>query len=125
MRRRSQRHELRLITELSLTPLLGLFTILFLVFLLVLPLSKESAASPGPSTVAHLSIDKAGTMALEGRKTSREALKDELAGMLKTHPGTGVMVQVDRDLPAQQLLDLMAVLRHAGVQKTAVTTTEK
>lgn len=128
--RRSQRHELRLLTELSLTPVFGLFAILFLVFLLVVPLTRESAAQSGNGktapaiTFAVITVDKVGALALEGRPITRNALKHELDCLMRDRPGTAIMAQIDRALPSEQLVDLMGILHHAGVQKIAVTTTE-
>lgn len=120
-----QRHGLRLVTELSLAPAFALFAVLLVVLLLVLPASRESTVPKNPSHILNLAIDKAGAMTLEDRKIAGTDLESELATLLKDHPGAGVRVRADRDLSAQQLVDLMAKLRHAGVQKTAVTTAEK
>ena len=52
-------------------------------------------------------------------------LKKAVENVVKEKQGTGVLVQMHRDLPVRSLVELMEILRQAGVQKTAVTTVEK
>ncbi|MDB6138635.1 MAG: biopolymer transporter ExbD [Verrucomicrobiaceae bacterium] len=135
MHRWTQRPQLRLITELSITPFLTVVLMLLLVFMLAGPLLHESAtdARPGtsdhknepPATTALLVLDKSGTISLDGEKVPLANLKDHLASRVKDQPGLGVQVQLDRDLPVQVLVELMDVLKQAGVQKTAITTVGK
>lgn len=132
MRRLTRQPQLRLITELSITPLITVVLILLFVFILAGPLLRETASVPAPAargnapaSTARLVLDKSGTIVLEGRPVLLASLKDQLTALVKDKPGTGVVVQMDKDLPVQVLVDLMDVLRQAGVQKTAVTTLEK
>jgi len=127
----AQHSQLRLITELNITPLITVVLVLLFVFMLAGPLLHDGAVpvpektSTPPSSIARLVLDKSGTIALDGRPVLLANLKDQLASLVKDKPGTGVLVQMDRELPVQVLVDLMDVLRLAGVQKTAVATLEK
>lgn len=132
MRRLTRQPQLRLITELSITPLITVVLILLFVFILAGPLLRETTSVPAPAargstpaSTARLVLDKSGTIVLEGRPVLLASLKGQLTALVKDKPGTGVVVQMDKDLPVQVLVDLMDVLRQAGVQKTAVTTLEK
>ena len=138
MQRRSNLRQLRLITEISMTPLVNLLLVLLLLllFLIASPLVQgvRVASSPAasarnveapPETVAKLAVGKDQSLSLDGRPVAPADLKGALNQILKDHPGAGVLVQVHRELPSQVLLDLMDTLRQAGVQKTAVTTLEK
>lgn len=133
MKRWSQhRHELRLIHEISITPLLDVVLVLLFVFMLAAPLmhngpalrlpSAGAATEPAPKDVVSLSIDASQTLQLSGKALPRSELRRELVRMLEERPGLGVLVSVHRDLPVQVLVDLMSILRQAGVQRTAVAT---
>jgi biopolymer transport protein ExbD len=41
--------------------------------------------------------------------------------LARQRPDTGVEVRIHRDLPVQTLVETMAMLKTAGIQKTAVT----
>jgi biopolymer transport protein ExbD len=134
MQRWSQhRHQLRLIHEISITPLLDVVLVLLFVFMLAAPLFQDAqalqlpfaggaAAAAAPKDVVTLSVDAAQTMQLAGRVVPMSALQNEVAAIVKNRPAVGVLVQVHRELPVQLLIDLMAVLKNAGVQKTSVAT---
>ncbi len=133
MRRQSNRHQLRLITEISITPLLDLVLVLLFVFMLAAPLMKDggsimvptSSASPvpnGPRDVVTLALDKSQSLTLDGRSVAMNDLGQELANIVKTRPQAGVLVQIYRDLPVQELVTLMDVLNTAGIAKTSIAT---
>ncbi len=135
MRRLAQHPQLRLITEISIAPLITVVLVLLFAFMLVGPLLREGGtASPAiaadkkndaPKTIAHLVLGKNKTISLEGREVAVVDLKDRLEHLVKEQPGVGVLVQMDHDLPVQVLVDVMDVLRQAGVEKTSVATLEK
>lgn len=134
MQRWSQhRHQLRLIHEISITPLLDVVLVLLFVFMLAAPLLHDAsalqlpfaggaAAGAAPKDVVTLSIDASQTIRLAGRAVPMSALKTEVTALVQQRPAVGVLVQVHRELPVQVLVDLMAVLKTAGVQKTSVAT---
>ncbi|MDB6073804.1 MAG: exbD [Verrucomicrobiaceae bacterium] len=128
--------QLRLITEISIAPLITVVLVLLFAFMMVGPLLHEGAAvaapvtadkkqNAAPQTTAHLVLGENKTISLEGREVAVVDLKDRLARLVKENPGVGVVVQMNRDLPVQVLVDLMNVLREAGVERTSVATVEK
>jgi biopolymer transport protein ExbD len=138
MKRWSHRHQLRLINEISVTPLLDVVLVLMLVFMLtapllndgtkgalVLPLASSPTKPPAPKSVTTLSMDKDQTVRLEGKPLAVADLGAELINLARTRPETGVLVQMHRDLPVQALVELMDKLRAAGISRTAVATSSK
>lgn len=136
MKRWSQhRHELRLINEISITPLLDVVLVLLFVFMLAAPLLQNSAAlrlpsagstsEPAPKDVVTLTVDASQTLSLSGKVLPHSDLRKELGLLQQERPGLGVLVQMHRDLPVQVLVNLMDTLRQAGIQRTAVATSSE
>jgi biopolymer transport protein ExbD len=137
MKRHSNKHQLRLITEISITPMLDLVLVLLFVFLLAAPLLKAdkgllAAAAPAPATHAAnghapketmiLQVNHDQSVTLNGAMLARADLPVSLQKIARHNPGIGIEVRIHRDLPVQQLVETMEMLETAGIQKTAVTT---
>lgn len=137
MKRHSNRHQLRLITEISLTPLMDLVLVLLFVFLLAAPLLKADKAvltasapplPPPPSSVSAptetmtLLVNNDQSVTLNGAMLARADLPVSLKQIVQRNPGIGIEVRMHRDLSVQQLVEMMQLLEAAGIQKTAVTT---
>ena len=138
MKRHSNRHQLRLITEISLTPLMDLVLVLLFVFLLATPLLKADKemllpapppqAPPAPAGVSApaemmtLLVNSDLSVTLNGAMMARADLPVSLKQLVQRNPGLGIEVRMHQDLPVQQLVETMRMLEAAGIQKTAVTT---
>lgn len=137
MKRHSNRHQLRLITEISLTPLMDLVLVLLFVFLLAAPLLKADKAmltataptpppapdsAPAPTETITLLVNSDQSVTLNGAMLARTDLPVSLKQLAQRKPGIGIEVRMHRDLPVQQLVETMQLLEAAGIQKTAVTT---
>jgi biopolymer transport protein TolR len=135
MKRWTNRHQPRLITEISVTPLLDLVFVLLLVFMVAAPLMNQDAsislpvsesAGPAdvPTEVVRLTLNRENVLTLDGLSATRDELVDRLKTLLATRPSLGVVVEIHRDLPVQTLVDLMDGLTAAGVKKTSVVATQ-
>lgn len=136
MNRHSNRHQLRLITEISITPLMDLVLVLLFVFLLAAPLLKADkamldaaappppapAGTPPPGEMMTLLVNSDQSVTLNGAMLARADLPVSLKQLAQSKPGIGIEVRMHRDLPVQQLVETMQLLEAAGIQKTAVTT---
>ncbi len=140
MKRHSNRHQLRLITEISLTPLMDMVLVLLFVFLLAAPLLKADkhlltvtaptapppppaqTSAPAPTETMTLLVNRDLSVTLNGAMLARADLPVSLKQLAQRKPGLGIEVRMHRDLPVQQLVETMQLLEAAGIQKTAVTT---
>jgi biopolymer transport protein ExbD len=134
MKRHSNRHQLRLITEVSITPLLDLVLVLLFVFLLAVPLlkadklmPKTAPAAPTPAPVTApvetmtLAVNRDLSVTLNGAMLARADLPVSLKQLAQRRPNLGIEVRIHRDLPVQHLVETMQMLDKAGIRKTAVT----
>lgn len=137
MKRHSNRHQLRLISEISLTPLLDLVLVLLFVFLLAAPLLKATHEAPAaavvpppptttvtepPAQAMTLLVNKDQSVTLNGAMLARADLPASLKQLARQYPGLGIEVRMHHQLPVQNLVETMQMLEAAGIQKTAVTT---
>jgi biopolymer transport protein ExbD len=135
MKRHSNRHQLRLISEVNITPMLDLVLVLLFVILLAAPLLKADrllpkAAAPVPTvpTVAApaetmtLAVHRDLSVTLNGAMLARADLPASLKQAAQRRPDLGIEVRIHRDLPVQHLVDTMQMLDKAGIRKTAVVT---
>jgi biopolymer transport protein TolR len=135
MKRRSPERQLRLITEISVTPLLDIVFVLLLVFMITAPLLKNEASlllpvattttrEAPPKQVVTLAVDESQAVTLDGQPLARAELSVALKKIATESPDTAVMVQMHRDLPVQSLVEIMDELNSAGVRKTSVVATK-
>lgn len=134
MKRHSNRHQLRLITEISLTPLLDLVLVLLFVFMLAVPLLKTGQGKPAvpaattpasvtaPTEKMTLLVNGDQSVTLNGAMLARTDLPASLKQLAQSRPGLGIEVRIHRDLPVHQLVETIHMLETAGIRKTAVTT---
>ncbi|MFO1485941.1 MAG: biopolymer transporter ExbD [Verrucomicrobiaceae bacterium] len=134
MKRVSNQRQLRLISEISVTPMLDLVLMLLFVFLLVAPVlhaDKEwmssapgsaPAARQGPPEMATLTVHRDESIKLNGAMLARADLPSFLKQLTQREPDLGVEVRIHRDLPVERLVDTMQMLEAAGIRHTAVTT---
>jgi biopolymer transport protein ExbD len=139
MKRHSNTHQLRLITEISMTPFMDLVLVLLFVFLLAVPLlkaDKEMLAAataappapppapvvPAPAEKLTLQVNSDLSVTLNGAMMARADLPVSLKQIAGRNPDVGIEVRMHQDLPVQQLVETMQVIEAAGIRKTAVTT---
>lgn len=135
MKRYSNRHLPRLITEISLAPLVDLVLVLMFVFVLAAPLLKnepsllsargmrpQPAAAPAPQSSVRLFVFKDGSVTLDGAMLPRTNLPSALKELAAKRPEVGVELRMHRALDMQQLAEMMDMLKEAGVNRTAIAT---
>jgi biopolymer transport protein ExbD len=133
MKRVSNQRQLRLITEISITPMLDLVLVLLFVFMLAAPLLKRDKTlqppqnaivlgEESPKSSVRLFVHKDQSVTLDGAMLARASLPSALKQLVAQRPGAGVEVRMHRDLSVQQLVDVMDMLAAAGIGKTAVVT---
>jgi len=134
VRRFSERNPLTTLNELNVTPLLDLAFVLLIIFMITTPLmensvdlvvpSSEAAKNPiNPSAVQTLSLDRDEGLEFNGEATTREEVASLLDALRETNPDIAVVVRAHRELPVQKLIELIDVVKGAGISKIGVVTT--
>jgi biopolymer transport protein ExbD len=131
--RHSRRHgQLKLITEISITPLLDLVFILLFAFMVALPLVSQSDALLQPASTVSGSmkqppiksttviVNGPDSLLWNGQSVTPAQLESSLRDEIRLQADLGVILQVEQQLPIASLVGAMTTLQKAGVQRTAI-----
>jgi biopolymer transport protein ExbD len=133
MRRFSQRTGLTTLAELNVTPLLDLAFVLLIIFIistplidrkadLVIPSSRASEGAVDPSKVQTISLDRNSQLALNGEPLPLGSLPERLAALRQEQGEIGVVIRSHKELPVQNVVDVMDAIQKAGISKVGVVT---
>jgi biopolymer transport protein ExbD len=133
MRRYSSKHNLQTLSELNVTPLLDLAFVLLIIFMittpliensldLVVPKSTTAQGAVNPAEVLTIAIDKNNTYKLNNAPISAEDLEARLLTAKLENPDTAVVVRPHFQLPVQEFVSVMDILKRAGIAKVGVMT---
>ncbi|MBI3296859.1 MAG: biopolymer transporter ExbD [Elusimicrobia bacterium] len=118
----------RPITEMNLIPLIDVSLILVIIFMVLtpvlvqhqltvrLPASAQGVPGDNDATVS-LQIDARGNITLDGRPVRLEALESELALKVGKAARKTVLVQADKSVAVQRVVQVLDVAKKLGVGK--------
>ncbi len=129
MKRLSNQHLPRMVSDIQVTPLLDLMLLLLLTVVVLVPILQggpEDAAlaelsdftPPGRSIELIVSEDL--SLNLDGQGIEANVLIADLKQRMIADPLLGVVTRVPPTLSAPRLLEIMQALHTAGVKRTAV-----
>ena len=136
MRRFSSRNQLSTLSELNITPLLDLAFVLLIIFMittplmensseLVVPTSKAKEGAPPPNQVETISLNSHLELSINQRTLKDEKeLQEVLAELKKTKPQLAVVLRAHKELPVQEAVRVMDVLKKAGITRVGLLSTE-
>ena len=133
MRRYSQRQSLSTLSEINITPLLDLAFVLLIIFMITTPLLENSVnlvipssgvanAPVNPAQVQTISIDRQSVIRFNNETLETHGLLARLKELKATNPEVAVVIRPDRELPVQELMELMDALQRAGIGKVGIAT---
>jgi biopolymer transport protein ExbD len=118
------------VARVNLTPMIDVIMVLIVFYLLVghlvlerrgevnLPVSTSGQAVPEHADPSIISVERDGTIRLDGRAIEVDALADALAQ--STH--RRVRLRADRTLPFDTLRPVLAACRQAGIESIELAT---
>ncbi|MCC6355513.1 MAG: biopolymer transporter ExbD [Verrucomicrobiae bacterium] len=133
MRRYSERTAVRSLAEMNVTPMIDLAFTLLIVFAIATPAIEQSievatpessvaSKAPAPDKIAMVSIDAGGRVYLDGKGVSLGGLEAALAERAARDKELSVGIRADRGLSYQAVVDVIDVLRRAGVARFGLIT---
>ena len=119
------------IVDINMIPLIDVSLVLLIIFMVMTPflvqqqvrvnLPQSVSGGEAPDRPVMITIQKNGEMTLNGTAVSSGALENSLKGLLGRNPDRAVMIQADRDLALQQIINVMDVAKRLNVAKLGLS----
>lgn len=119
------------ISEINVTPLVDVMLVLLVIFILTAPLLAQSIKVNLPRTVSmkeaepsiiRLSLYVDGHYELDGKVVDKVFLMKSLGEKLRTQPDLVLRLEADANVPYQQVTQLLAIARKAGLHRLSLAT---
>jgi biopolymer transport protein ExbD len=134
MRRFSERHQLHTLSELNITPLLDLAFVLLIIFMITTPLMENSTdltlptgdATPSPvnmDKVQSVSMHADGHLSLNDTPSNLAQIEARLTAARAAEPDLAVLIRPHKDLPIQNLSEVLDAVKRAGVKRIGFAST--
>jgi biopolymer transport protein ExbD len=119
-----------MITEINVTPLVDIMLVLLIIFMLTahliarqaieveLPRAAQSTAVP-PTTLA-LTLTADGTLYLDAKPITADALRDAIRAAVAREPATQAIIAADRSVAHGRVVWLLDTVKSLGVTSFAI-----
>ncbi len=131
--RRQTKDSFSHLSELNVTPMLDLAFVLLIIFMitapfleknakLIIPTTRADREAVRPSEVFTLALDSERHLKLNGVALEPVELMPALQALRARHPKLGVVIRCHKDLPVQELINVMDVLKRLNITKVGLPT---
>jgi TonB system transport protein ExbD (group 2) len=112
-------------TEINITPFTDVVLVLLIIFMIATPFIYQSSmkvqlpqASKSEETSRDIiiSINADGEIFLDDEKVDLDALKDKLTAIVQSKPDTSVIINGDKNVKYDSVIQVMDVLTRSGVK---------
>jgi biopolymer transport protein ExbD len=120
------------VTGINVTPMVDIMLVLLIVFMVTanfvseqgLKISVPKTQDTETSTTVSLSVavNEKGELLFKSARTTVENLKAALVREVSVNPNTRVTLAADSKLPYQQVINVLDVIKQAGITKVALAT---
>jgi biopolymer transport protein TolR len=122
----------RMMGEINVTPMVDVMLVLLIIFMVTAPLIQQGVAVKLPQTKAQTLETREDRMVVTLSKERRvfigeteipyAELRTKMEGNIKLSRDKEVYLHADRDLPYGFVVDVMAILKDAGVENMGLVT---
>lgn len=119
-----------IISSINITPLVDIFLVLLIIFMITssvidqreIALQVPKAANAGQQApkASGLVVDKEGNTYLDGQKLDTASIAAVLRAAVRRDPDHQVLIGADRELQYQKVVDVIDLVRGAGITKYAL-----
>ncbi len=126
-----QRRTSHIIRELNLVPLIDVLLVVLFFYMIISPmmsrgldvnLPKSESNTVKPEDRIVLTVTRAQEIFVEKERVQISKLKDVLDSIRKSKPQINVYLRADRDAPYGAVVQVMDVVKRAGIDKLGMVT---
>ena len=120
------------ISQINITPLVDVMLVLLVIFMVTAPILQQGVAVELPQVAAGpvdgqdssvvVTVGKEGKIHLDNRALKLEELQQKLFETMQQQPERSVYLRADKGVQYGKVVEVMAVLRNAGVKKLGMMT---
>jgi biopolymer transport protein TolR len=129
----TQGSEDEIMSAINITPLVDIFLVLLIIFMITssvvdqksIPVNLPKAAHAGTEApkASGLLVDKDHRLFLDGELSDSARVVDHLKGAVAVNEEHQVLIGADQDLPYREVVEVIDLIRGAGVRKYALKVT--
>jgi biopolymer transport protein TolR len=122
----------RLMSDINVTPLVDVMLVLLIIFMVTAPMMTQGVEVNLPQTTAKniksqeeplvISINSKKEIFLENNPVKLEDLEDKMKSIFKYRREKDVLLRADRDVPYGFVINVMAGVKRAGIDKLGMVT---
>jgi len=121
-----------MLSEINVTPFVDVMLVLLIIFMVTAPMmvqgveidlpNSEAPPLTGADDQVVLSIDSEGNLYIDKTSYDPDEMQRKLKAIHEANPEATVFVKADGAIPYQQVMDLMAMAKDAGIGKVGLVT---
>jgi biopolymer transport protein TolR len=120
--------------QMNVTPLVDVVLVLLIIFMVVTPLlskqfwlqlpkqEESKTNNPDDNKSVVLTVDKAGTLKINGTEIPKDELKDKVSRYMAARPDKVVYFDAADDAPYATTVEAMDIARQGGAKTVAILT---
>ena len=122
----------RLMSDINVTPLVDVMLVLLIIFMVTAPMMTQGVEVNLPQTTAKniksqeeplvISINSKKEIFLENNPVKLEDLENKMKSIFKYRREKDVLLRADRDVPYGFVINVMAGVKRAGIDKLGMVT---
>ncbi|MFA6011862.1 MAG: protein TolR [Desulfobacteraceae bacterium] len=123
----------QLMSEINVTPFVDVMLVLLIIFMVAAPMMTQGVDVALPEVKAEslpqddevpfvVSVDKAGKVFINEFEVEPDRLNAKLLAIFKQKPTEKVFLRADKRVPYGTVMDVMAQIRGAGIEKLGMIT---
>jgi biopolymer transport protein TolR len=122
----------RAMSEINVTPMVDVMLVLLIIFMVTAPLIQQGVAVELPQTKAQtldvqenrlvLSLTRERRILLGDTEIPYPELREKIVGNIKLRQDKQIYLHADRNLPYGFVVDVMAIMKDAGVESLGMVT---
>lgn len=121
-----------MLSEINVTPFVDVMLVLLIIFMVTAPMMVQGVEIDLPNSEAPpltgaddqlvLGIDESGNLFINETSYDAEEMGRKLKAIHEANPDAAVFVKADGSIPYQQVMDVMALAKSAGIGKVGLVT---